>query len=232
MTSFGAKAITSFGAVRECDRYHGGWPTAQQTYHQHRKTLRQQHSAPSMIRHTPHYTTHYTTHPTPLAPLLLTSDGSALMGLYLQGQKYYPAIAPDWQDTPNLPLFDQVRQQLAEYFEHQRLSFDLPLAPQGTPFQRQVWQLLPTIPYGHTTTYGELAQRLGLPTAARAIGAANGRNPISIILPCHRVVASTGHLTGYAGGLDRKQWLLQHEGLGPGLHPRCPCAPEQLSLFS
>jgi methylated-DNA-[protein]-cysteine S-methyltransferase len=147
----------------------------------------------------------------PVCSLLLTSDGEALTGLYLQGQKYFPTQAEDWQIAESLTLFRQTETQLTEYFAHQRQHFDLPLNPQGTTFQQQVWQLLTQIPFGETITYGTLAKMTGNPTASRAVGAANGRNPISIIVPCHRVIASNGALTGYAGGLNRKQWLLQHE---------------------
>ena len=101
--------------------------------------------------------------------------------------------------------------QLAEYFDGTRTAFDLPLDPQGTAFQREAWQVLRTIPFGETMTYGEQAAHVGGPQKARAVGAANGRNPISIVVPCHRVVGSTGSLTGFAGGLDAKSWLLQHE---------------------
>src|SRR2546427_12385838 len=106
----------------------------------------------------------------------------------------------------------RARHQLDEYFARTRTTFDLPLDPPGTTFQQQVWDLLRTIPYGTTTSYGELARRLGDPRATRAVGAANGKNPIPIIVPCHRVVGARGELTGFGGGLDRKRWLLEHEG--------------------
>ena len=102
-------------------------------------------------------------------------------------------------------------EQLAAYFAGERTAFDLPLAPEGTAFQRRVWAQLATIPFGTTQSYGEVATALGMPTGARAVGAANGMNPISIIVPCHRVIASSGALTGYAGGTAAKQWLLDHE---------------------
>jgi methylated-DNA-[protein]-cysteine S-methyltransferase len=105
----------------------------------------------------------------------------------------------------------QAVRQLEEYFAGERTEFDLPLDPVGTEFQQQAWQVLRTIPYGHTISYGEQAARLGDRNKSRAVGAANGRNPISIIVPCHRVVGSTGKLTGFAGGLGTKDWLLQHE---------------------
>jgi methylated-DNA-[protein]-cysteine S-methyltransferase len=152
---------------------------------------------------------YYTWINSPVNELLLTSDGRSLTGLYLKGQKHFPTITPDWNETEE--PFDQVQQQLKEYFTHQRQTFDLPLNPQGTDFQQQVWKLLRQIPFSQTLSYGALAQMLGQPNASRAVGAANGRNPISIIVPCHRVIASNGNLTGYAGGVDRKQWLLNHE---------------------
>jgi methylated-DNA-[protein]-cysteine S-methyltransferase len=147
----------------------------------------------------------------PVGPLLLTSDGRSLSGLYLKGQKHFPLQTEAWQESAKAFPFAQTQVQLAEYFAHQRQSFDLPLAPQGTAFQKQVWQLLTNIPFGETISYGSLAAQVGQPGAARAVGAANGRNPISIIVPCHRVIAANGKLTGYAGGVDRKQWLLVHE---------------------
>lgn len=108
--------------------------------------------------------------------------------------------------------FGRARQQLREYFEGTRQDFSLPLAPPGTAFQQRVWQALQHIPYGRTITYQDLAKRLGKPTASRAVGSANARNPIAIIIPCHRVIGRDGHLRGYAGGLHIKQQLLQHEG--------------------
>ena len=107
--------------------------------------------------------------------------------------------------------------QLTEYFAGTRTTFDLPLEFSGTDFQLQVWQMLRAIPYGTTTSYGELARRLGDPTASRAVGAANGQNPIPVIVPCHRVIGANGDLTGFGGGLDRKRWLLEHEGALLGL---------------
>jgi methylated-DNA-[protein]-cysteine S-methyltransferase len=162
---------------------------------------------------------HYQFIESPLGQLLLTSDGrsalpsprESLTGLYLQNQKHYPEITEDWRESPNLEIFRQAQEQLIAYFAHQRQSFDLPLAPRGTEFQQQVWQQLRQISYGTAISYGTLAQQIGQPKAARAVGMANGRNPLSIIVPCHRVIASNGKLTGYAGGIDRKQWLLQHE---------------------
>ncbi|MEL7356141.1 MAG: methylated-DNA--[protein]-cysteine S-methyltransferase [Cyanobacteria bacterium J06648_10] len=162
----------------------------------------------------------YTWIESPVGELLLTGDERSLTGLYLKGQKHFPTMDDSWQKAPELAIFTQTERQLVEYFNHKRETFDLSLAPQGTPFQTQVWQRLHHIPFGVTTSYGQLAQEIGKPGAAQAVGAANGRNPISIIVPCHRVVAANGDLTGYAGGIDKKQWLLRHEqgtqmSLGP-----------------
>ncbi|MGG6265093.1 methylated-DNA--[protein]-cysteine S-methyltransferase [Leptolyngbya sp. AN03gr2] len=156
---------------------------------------------------------------TPICSLLLTSDGRSLTGLYLQGQKHFPNQTPDWKESTELALFIKAENQLKEYFAHQRQQFDLPLDPVGTPFQKQVWKELSKIPFGETITYGTLANRIGIPTAYRAVGAANGRNPISIVVPCHRVIATNGKMTGYAGGVDRKQWLLKHEQASINSHP-------------
>ena len=147
----------------------------------------------------------------PVGEILLTSNGQSLTGLYLKGQKHFPTQNSSWQQSAAAQPFPLVIQQLTEYFSSQRQTFDLPLAANGTDFQRTVWNLLPNIPYGETVSYGNLAYKLGKPGSSRAVGAANGRNPISIIVPCHRVVATNGKLTGYAGGIDRKQWLLAHE---------------------
>ncbi len=147
----------------------------------------------------------------PVGELLLASNGKTLTGLYLKGQKHFPKDIKNKVSSPQLPLFIQVEQQLIEYFGHQRQHFDLPMQATGTEFQKQVWQRLNDIPFGETISYGALARQIGQPSASRAVGAANGRNPISIIVPCHRVIAASGKLTGYAGGIDRKQWLLAHE---------------------
>ncbi len=104
-----------------------------------------------------------------------------------------------------------MRAQLEEYFAGERTSFDIPLAPEGAPFEREVWRALEEIPYGETVSYGEIARRVGQPTAARAVGTANGRNPIAVIVPCHRVIGADGSLTGYGGGLERKRLLLELE---------------------
>jgi len=149
--------------------------------------------------------------PSPLGDLILLSDttGTQLAALWISGEKHSSSIKADWQlDEKMLPA---VRQQLAEYFAGKRTEFDLPLAPTGTPFQLQAWQALREIPYGTTLSYSQQATRIGNPKACRAIGLANGRNPISIIVPCHRVIGASGALTGYGGGLPAKKWLLAHE---------------------
>ncbi len=143
----------------------------------------------------------------PLGPLLLTGDGEALTGLYTDQHGRIPAELGHRADAE----FAQARGQLEEYFAGKRQDFDLPLNPKGTPFQQRVWLALRRIPYGSTATYGEIAAELGNPQSGRAVGAANGRNPISIIVPCHRVVGSDGKLVGYAGGFSAKRWLLDHE---------------------
>jgi methylated-DNA-[protein]-cysteine S-methyltransferase len=145
--------------------------------------------------------------------LLLTSDGSALTGVYMELHKGGPQPTDRWRrdDGP----FRETAAQLADYFAGNLRDFDLPIAFHGTEFQRDVWEALRAIPCGETITYAELAVRVGRAGSARAVGAAVGRNPVSIIVPCHRVVGSSGRLTGYAGGLDRKRWLLEHEGAIP-----------------
>lgn len=147
----------------------------------------------------------------PLGGITLASDGKALTGLFFVGQKYFgSALGPRTILSAELPVFDDAHRWLNIYFSGHEPDFMLPLSLKGTPFQQRVWKELLTIPYGQTVTYGELAHRLGC-RSAQAVGGAVGRNPISIIVPCHRVVGSDGSLTGYAGGLDRKRALLQLE---------------------
>ncbi len=160
----------------------------------------------------------YAYHPSPIGPLLLVGhrepDGAtALTRLLMQDQKHGVPVGADWVEDPD--AFADAARQLDEYFRGSRRAFDLPLDPAGTPFQLAVWQQLRSIPMGTTTTYGDIAARVGRPHAFRAVGAAIGRNPIGIIVPCHRVVGSTGALTGYAGGVDRKVTLLTLEGALP-----------------
>jgi methylated-DNA-[protein]-cysteine S-methyltransferase len=149
----------------------------------------------------------------PVGPLTLVAAGGALCGVYLADQRHRPD-AESFGALANPPydgVFADAVAQLAEYFAGRRTRFDVPLAMAGTDFQRQVWAALRDIPYGETMTYGELAERIGKPGASRAVGLANGRNPISIIVPCHRVIGAGGSLTGYGGGLDRKRHLLDFE---------------------
>ncbi|MBB4688970.1 methylated-DNA-[protein]-cysteine S-methyltransferase [Amycolatopsis jiangsuensis] len=145
----------------------------------------------------------------PVGPLTVVARDGALAGLYLERHRHQPdpATFGDRDDRP----FTEVKRQLGEYFAGERTEFDLPLALRGTPFQQTVWQQLTRIPYGETITYRELAEHIGRPGAFRAVGLANGRNPVSIVVPCHRVVGSNGDLTGYGGGVDRKRRLLELE---------------------
>lgn len=145
----------------------------------------------------------------PIGPLLLASDEAGLRGIYFANGKHAAKPDPEWQEDPT-PLKEGIR-QLRAYFAADLEAFDLPLAPQGTPFQLKVWKLLCEIPYGETISYGELARRAGNPKASRAVGLANGSNPIPIIIPCHRVIGSNGKLTGYGGGLPIKEKLLALE---------------------
>lgn len=156
----------------------------------------------------------------PVGHLVLTASETGLTGVYFPTSKH-SSSPPDplsaMRRGGTNDVLDRTEAQLDEYFAGTRTTFDLPLEPSGTEFQLSVWELLRKIPYGVTTSYGELARRLGDPQKSRAVGAANGANPIPIIVPCHRVVGSKGELTGFGGGLDRKRWLLEHEGALMGL---------------
>ena len=147
----------------------------------------------------------------PLGEILIARDKQGLIGLWFEGQKYYREPLPDWVLKPDDKLLKQAVSQLTKYFKKGNTEFDLPLSLAGTEFQQSVWQELLNIPGGETITYGELAKRLGKPKAVRAAAAAVGRNPASIIVPCHRVMGANGSLTGYAGGIERKQHLLSIE---------------------
>ena len=149
---------------------------------------------------------------TPLGELTLTASATALTGVYFPTSRHGPPPGADRTTSDPSPVLERTREQLEEYFAGTRSAFDLPLEATGTPFEERVWDALRRIPYGTTTSYGELARRLGDPKASRAVGIANARNPIPIIIPCHRVIGANGDLTGYGGGLDRKLWLLKHEG--------------------
>ena len=151
----------------------------------------------------------YTTIESPIGELLLLGDGQTLCGLYMQDGRKPATINPSWE--PSTAPFAAVTEQLNEYFAAHRTVFDIPLAFEGAPFEREVWHALEEIPYGETVSYGEIARRVGQPSAARAVGLANGRNPIAVIVPCHRVIGADGTLTGYGGGLERKRLLLELE---------------------
>jgi len=160
--------------------------------------------------------TTFTRFPSPVGELILTASETALKAVFFPVRRNRSALEAGWVEDdgrgPAGALLAAVRRQLTEYFDGTRTTFDLPLDGTGSTFERRVWDLLRTIPYGATTSYGALARRLGDPRATRAVGAANGKNPIPIIVPCHRVLGARGELTGFGGGLDRKRWLLEHEG--------------------
>jgi methylated-DNA-[protein]-cysteine S-methyltransferase len=158
----------------------------------------------------------YTEVDSPVGSLILKSEGEALTGIYMSGS-YLDApsqVPPDlhrWTLDPAAGPLRESARQLEEYFKGVRRDFDLPLRLDGTEFQRRAWHDLLEIPYGKTRSYGEQAQRIGNPKASRAVGLANGRNPIPIVVPCHRVIGANGSLTGFGGGIARKRWLLAHE---------------------
>lgn len=147
--------------------------------------------------------------PSPIGLLFLVADDEGLREVRFELEKRPHEPLHGWVHSAQ--KLAQVRHQLEAYFSGELHAFNLPLKPQGTEFQQSVWRALTTIPYAQTTSYGQLAQQLDRPTASRTVGAANGRNPIPIIIPCHRVIGSNGTLTGFAGGLAAKQWLLEHE---------------------
>jgi methylated-DNA-[protein]-cysteine S-methyltransferase len=151
----------------------------------------------------------YTTMDSPIGELLLLGDGDALRGLYMQAGKNPIRINQQWVRDDE--AFAEIRDQLEQYFAGERTTFDIPMHLEGTAFQRTVWHELTQIPYGETISYGELAKRIGRPDRARAVGTANGQNPIAVIVPCHRVIGANGKLVGYGGGLDNKRRLLELE---------------------
>ncbi len=156
-------------------------------------------------------TTYYQLHDSPLGTLLLLGSGDAVTGVHVAAGKYVPGVGPDWVRDSRHGVLLNLRRELDAYFGGRLRRFSVALEPQGTPFQKKVWAALARIPYGETRTYGEVAQAICRPSAARAVGAANGRNPIGIVLPCHRVIGASGALTGYAGGLEAKAFLLRLE---------------------
>jgi methylated-DNA-[protein]-cysteine S-methyltransferase len=170
----------------------------------------------------------YSLYDSPVGELLLTGDGDALTGLYFPSGSKAAAAQADWRRDDG--LFAPVVRELDAYFAGELTAFSIGLAPRGTDFQRRVWDLLLGIPYGTTTTYGALAAELGGPRVSRAVGLANGSNPIAIIIPCHRVIGANGKLTGYGGGIERKQFLLALEGCAlPGFAfaPRASTSDER-----
>lgn len=167
------------------------------------------------------------TMPSPIGELTLTANDDGITGILFETNRHAKPRLDEWtradrsEDRPATIALSAVRSQLDEYFRGERRDFDLPLAPRGTEFQRRVWNALREIPFGRTVSYIDIARRLGDPAAVRAVGAANGRNPIPIVVPCHRVIGADGSLVGFGGGMERKRWLLAHE------RP----AAEQPSLF-
>jgi methylated-DNA-[protein]-cysteine S-methyltransferase len=151
---------------------------------------------------------------TPVGPLVLAASAGGLHAIEFQPSRYPVARDGTWREGDH-PILRQAATELGEYFAGRRRTFDLALAPRGTAFQQAVWRTLATIPYGETISYTELAARVGRPSAARAVGAANGRNPLPIVLPCHRVIGASGSLTGFGGGLPTKRFLLELEGALP-----------------
>ena len=154
----------------------------------------------------------HTTIDSPIGELTLVANDGVLSGIYFPGHWHMPA--PEVFGARTEGGFEQAQRQLGEYFAGERTEFELTTTVAGDEFQGRVWQLIDRIPYGQTTTYGEMAEELGDPTLARKVGGAVGRNPLSIVVPCHRVVGKDGKLTGYAGGLERKRFLLELEGAG------------------
>jgi len=148
----------------------------------------------------------------PIDDLMLVADDSALVGLYFVGRDHVPAASKGWSLNAQHPILQQAAKKLKEYFAGKRSEFSLPIRLIGTDFQKRVWRQIALIPYGETITYSTLAERAGAPEAIRAAGRSTGRNPVSIIIPCHRVVGKNGNLCGFAGGLERKQHLLALEG--------------------
>jgi methylated-DNA-[protein]-cysteine S-methyltransferase len=155
---------------------------------------------------------YYDTFESPQGGMLLVANDEGLAGVFFNRQKHHPKKQADWMKKPDHGMLKQAKRELLEYFAGRRKRFDVALAPEGTAFQRSVWKAISSVGFGETITYGELARRAGHDGSARAAGAATGRNPIGIIVPCHRIMGADGSLTGYAGGLARKRALLALEG--------------------
>ncbi len=149
----------------------------------------------------------------PVGVLTIAADDEGLRHIRFVSERHPIRVDGDWKRDANSSVLRETRDQLLAYFAGERRQFDLPLHPVGTPFQVKVWNALAQIPFGATASYGEMARRIGEPSAVRALGAANGRNPLPIVLPCHRVIGADGSLVGFGGGLAIKQFLLEHEGL-------------------
>ena len=161
--------------------------------------------------------TAYDTMPSPVGELLLAADDSGLTAIRFEQNHHGRDDRAGWTHVVDAPgaaarVIADARAQLAAYFTGERTTFDLPLSAGGTPFQQRVWATLRDIPFGQTISYAELACRVGNPLAVRAVGGANGKNPLPLVVPCHRVIGADGSLTGFGGGMERKQWLLAHEG--------------------
>jgi methylated-DNA-[protein]-cysteine S-methyltransferase len=159
----------------------------------------------------------YDTLASPVGELLIAAEDAGLTRVYFERHLHGSRIGPGWRPAsesagPAADVLAEARRQLDAYFAGDLTAFTLPLAPSGTPFQQRVWTALRGIAFGDTVSYAEIARRILAPDAVRAVGAANGRNPLSIVVPCHRVIGSNGALTGFGGGIERKRWLLQHEG--------------------
>ena len=153
---------------------------------------------------------YYSVYESPLGKMFITESNEKITGIYFEGQKHFPKAINEW----NLSLTTQIKKaisQLQEYFNGERREFQLPLKPEGTAFQYQVWEQIAKVQHGETIQYGEIAKNIGKPNSSRAVGSATGKNPISVIIPCHRVLGKSGKMTGYAGGLNRKEALLQLE---------------------
>jgi methylated-DNA-[protein]-cysteine S-methyltransferase len=167
----------------------------------------------------------YTYIDSPIGRLLLGTDGEALIRIDMDVPDRPARDLEGWILDPAAQPLPEVARQLEEYFTGRRRTFDLPIRMEGTEFQRRAWRMLVEIPYGETRSYGEQARRIGNPNASRAVGLANGRNPIPIVVPCHRVIGADGSLTGFGGGIERKRWLLEHEGRSGGVRQLVLSAP-------